>query len=77
MNHYLQWTDAIRGEGKTTAHFGYSGPLTETVLLGTIASRVPNTVLQWDAAGLKFSNSDAANNYVRAEYRKGWEIDGL
>ena len=37
VDHYLQWTNAIRGEGKTTSNFDYAGPLTETVLLGTIA----------------------------------------
>ena len=35
VDHYLQWTNAIRGEGKTTSNFDYAGPLTEMVLLGS------------------------------------------
>lgn len=77
VNHYQQWIDAIRCEGKTTSGFDYAGPLTETVLLGTIASRVPNEKLDWNSADLKFVNSAKANEYVRQEYRKGWEVEAL
>lgn len=76
-DHYLQWTNAIRGEGKTTSHFDYAGPLTETVLLGTIASRFPNQQLTWDSSNLRFTNNSQANNFVRQPYRKGWEVAGL
>lgn len=77
MNHYTQWSKALVGEGKTNADFDYSGPLTETVLLGTIAPRVPYKTLKWDSENLKFTNAPKANNYVHAEYRKGWEVEGL
>ena len=77
VDHYLQWTNAIRGEGKTTSHFDYAGPLTETVLLGTIASRFPDQQLEWDSANLRFTNVAKANDYVRQPYRKGWEVAGL
>jgi hypothetical protein len=45
--------------------------------LGSVASRFPKTTLQWDAKALKFENEKAANQYVRREYRKGWEVKGL
>ncbi len=76
-DHYLQWTNAIRGEGKTTSNFDYAGPLTETVLLGTVACRFPGEQLAWDSANLRFTNSSKANEYVRQAYRKGWEVKGL
>jgi predicted dehydrogenase len=76
-NHYLQFVEACRGEGKTSAPFDYSGPLTESVLLGCLATRFPKTTLEWDASGLKVTNVDEANKYVRRKYRKGWEVDGL
>ena len=76
-NHYQQWTDAIRGQAKTTANFDYAGPLTETVLLGTIACRFPEKNLLWDSANLRFTNHPTANNFIQTEYRKGWEVDGL
>ena len=44
-DHYVSWADACRGEDETTSHFDYAGPLTETVLLGTIAIRLPGRTL--------------------------------
>ena len=41
VDHYTQWADACRGVGETTSHFDYAGPLTETVLFGTIGIRFP------------------------------------
>ncbi len=76
-NHYLQFVEACRGNGKTSAPFAYSGPLTESVLLGCLATRFPNQTLEWDAANLKVTNSTEASGCVRRRYRKGWEVEGL
>jgi predicted dehydrogenase len=76
-NHYLQFVEACRGNGKTSAPFAYSGPLTEAVLLGCLATRFPKTTLEWDAANLKMTNVQEANQFVRRRYRKGWEVAGL
>jgi predicted dehydrogenase len=76
-DHYLQFVEACRGNGKTSAPFDYSGPLTEAVLLGCLATRFPKTALEWDAAGLKVTNVKEANAFVRRRYRKGWEVEGL
>ncbi|MBL9139028.1 MAG: Gfo/Idh/MocA family oxidoreductase, partial [Verrucomicrobiales bacterium] len=76
-DHWKQFIDAVRGIGKTSAGFDYSGPLTETVLLGSVASRFPKTTLEWNAAKLKFTNVKEANQYVRRRYRKGWKVAGL
>lgn len=73
VDHYVGWADACRGEGKTTSHFDYAGPLTETVLLGTVAIRVPGETLKWDAAAMKVTSSAAADGLLRKSYRKGWE----
>lgn len=77
INHWHQFVEAVRGNGKTSAHFGYAGPLTESVLLGGVATQFPNQPLEWDAAGLKFKNVADANRLIRREYRKGWEVAGL
>jgi predicted dehydrogenase len=76
-DHYLQFVEACRGNGKTSAPFDYSGPLTESVLLGCLATRFPKTTLEWDAALLKVTNVAEANAFVRRTYRKGWEVEGL
>jgi predicted dehydrogenase len=76
-DHYIQFADACRGNGKTSAGFDYSGPLTESVLLGGVATRFPQTTLKWNAAKVQFDNEAQANQYLRRTYRKGWEIKGL
>ena len=77
LNHWHQWVDACRGEDKTTAGFDYAGPLTEAILLGGVATRFHKVTLKWDAKKLKFTNVDDANQYIKREYRKGWEVKGL
>jgi predicted dehydrogenase len=73
VDHYVGWADACRGVGKTTSHFDYAGPLTEAVLLGTVAIRVPGETLTWDAAKLRIPNAPAADALLRKTYRKGWK----
>ncbi len=75
-NHWHQFVDAILGKDKTQANFNYAGPLTEAVLLGSVATRFPNTTLEWNAKKLRF-NVKEANQFVRRKYRKGWEVKGL
>ncbi len=75
-DHYEQFLLACQGKGSTTANFAYAGPLTETVLLGGVASRFPHTTLKWDASKMKFEEKDA-NQFIRRKYRKGWNIKGL
>jgi predicted dehydrogenase len=76
-DHYLQFVEACRGNDKTAASFDYSGPLTEIVLLGCLATRFPKTTLEWDADNLKVTNNKEATGFVRRQYRKGWEVEGL
>jgi predicted dehydrogenase len=77
VNHWESFINASRGEGKTSANFDYSGPMTEAILLGGIATRFPKKTLKWNADKLAFSNSEDATGYVRKEYRKGWHVKGL
>jgi predicted dehydrogenase len=76
-NHYHQFVEAVLGNGKTSAPLEYSGPLTESVLLGPIATRFPKTTLEWNSGKLKFKNSAEATHYVRKTYRAGWSVKGL
>ena len=61
---------------KPRPDFDYAGPLTETVLLGGVATRFPQTTLKWDAGKMRFSEP-AANQFLRRDYRPGWEIKDL
>ena len=71
--HELDWVRAIKSGQQACASFAYSGPLTETCLLGNIAKRVDGPI-EWDAANLKVKNSEAANLLVRTPYRSGWAL---
>ena len=77
VDHYLEFVEAVRGNGTTAAPFAFSGPLTESVLLGCLATRFPDKTLEWDAAEMKVTNVAAANPFVRRKPRKGWEVEGL
>ena len=76
-DHYQQWANACRGLGQATSNFDVAGPLTETVLLGTVAIRFPNQSLKWDTRALSFTNQPEANQYLHHAYREGWQIPEL
>jgi predicted dehydrogenase len=78
-DHWLDFVDCILdGKRKPSANFDYAGPLTESVLLGCLASVIPDKELTWDAANLTFPNNPEANALIgRSSYRKGFEIPGM
>ena len=71
--HYHDWTDACRNGSETGTNFGYAGNLTETILLGTVAWRA-DAKIEWDAEKMRITNNEKANQFIRREYRKGWEL---
>jgi hypothetical protein len=77
--HRQEWIQAIRENRPDLpmSNFSYAGPLTETVLLGVIASHFADQKLDWNSEKLEFTNFPEANAYVRQPYRKGWEVEGL
>lgn len=77
INHWHQFVEAVRGNGTTSAHFGYAGPMTESVLLGGVATHFPGKLLEWDAAAVKIKGVPEADRLIRRTYRKGWEVKGL
>jgi predicted dehydrogenase len=75
QGHHKEWVVACK-QGAPTAplcNFSYSGPLAETVLLGTVAYRT-GEALNWDAQNLKATNSRKAEEFIKLEYRKGWKF---
>ncbi len=76
-NHYHHFVDACLGGEKTESHFAQSGPMTETILLGTVAIRTPGKTLKWDAKAMKVTNDKDANKLIRRQYRTGWEPKGV
>jgi hypothetical protein len=72
-SHEQDWVRACKTGQRAGADFCYSGPLTETCLLGNIAKRVDARII-WDAAKLEVTNLPEANRYVHGQYRKGWTL---
>jgi predicted dehydrogenase len=77
VDHYHEFVEAIQGKGPTSTPFNYSGPLSETVLLGSLATKLPKTTLEWDSARLRFKNEKQANALLRRRYREGWKVKKL
>jgi hypothetical protein len=82
--HQQQWVKACKsGYGTyTSSGFAESGPLTEIVLMGNLAVRsylnrennkfTGRKQLFWDGANMKITNYEAANQFVKRDYRTGW-----
>lgn len=73
IGHHQEWIEACKSGGKTTCPFDYSGPLTETALLGNVAFRT-GCKLEWDAEKLRARNCKDAERFIKHAYRKGWKI---
>ena len=48
--------------------------MTEAILLGTVAIRMPDTLLEWDFDKLTFTNKPEANEFLSRTYRQGWSM---
>jgi predicted dehydrogenase len=73
-NHYHHFLDAILGGPQNESHFSQTGPMTEAILLGTVAVRFPGERLDWDAKALRIPNHAGAQKLLQRQYRKGWEV---
>ena len=77
------------GKMELSSDFSIAGPLTEALLMGNLAIRgydirTPNgnnfrypgryKKLLWDGPNMKITNFDAANQFVKREYREGWKL---
>ena len=68
--------NSIRNSEKSVSDFSYSGPLTEAILLGTLAIRT-GKALDWDAKNLKINNNPEAAKLIEVEARDGWRTSDL
>jgi predicted dehydrogenase len=73
--HRLEWVQACKA-GKpddAKAGFAYSGPFTEALLVGNLATRLQKRI-EWDAAAMRAPNAPEAEALVRKAYRAGFGI---
>ena len=75
IGHRAEWIEACK-EGKpedAKAGFAYSGPFTEALLVGNLASRLQKRI-EWDAANMRAANAPEADALIRKHYRDGFGI---
>jgi len=73
IGHHKEWIEACKHGGPTTCNFNYSGPLSEAVLLGSVAYRT-GTTIEWDSKSLKAKACTEADAIIRPQYREGWTV---
>ncbi|MVN91727.1 Gfo/Idh/MocA family oxidoreductase [Mucilaginibacter aquatilis] len=81
--HYTQWVEAcLAGYGKKelSSPFEVAGPLTEALLMANLAVRghdLPGGQFkyEWDNKAMKVSNFNEVNQFVKRNYRNGWELE--
>jgi len=78
--HHKEFIIAAKGGQKAGSNFDWAGPMTEAVLLGNVALRaelredLTRKLLLWDSKKMAFKNHEKANQFLRRNYRKGWEV---
>jgi predicted dehydrogenase len=72
--HAWDWAEAIRTGRQAGSNFAYGGPLSQVALLGLIAIRFPGQTLEWNDKRMHFTNNNAANDYLKPVFRKGWKL---
>jgi len=70
------WLRAIRDGKKSCSDFSYSGPMTEVIVLGTLAIRSGKAV-EWDAKTQTIKGNPEAQKLVKIPARKGWRPEDL
>jgi len=74
IGHHKEWIQACKTGSETRSNFGFAGPLTEAVMLGTVSVRMGGKRLVWDSENFKITNLPEANKYLHYEYRPGWTL---
>jgi predicted dehydrogenase len=76
IGHHAEWILACKERTQPTCHFGYAGPLTETVLLANVCYRAARgQLVTWDEARLQLlgNGASACNELLDESARDGYE----
>ncbi|MCH7515162.1 MAG: Gfo/Idh/MocA family oxidoreductase [Bacteroidetes bacterium] len=67
------WVPAIKNNIQTPGSFINAECVTETINLAAVALRAGKKV-DYDTQKMEITNDKEANNYLKRDYRKGWEL---
>jgi len=75
IGHIPEWIQACKDNdpGAAKAGFEYSGPFTESLLVGNLSVLLQKRI-QWDAEAMKATNAPEADAIIRKAHRKGFGI---
>jgi len=75
IGHRAEWVEACKARKPQNAKagFAYSGPYTEALLVGNLATRLQKRI-EWDAAKMRAKNAPEADALIRKHYRDGFGI---
>lgn len=71
--HHQEWINACKGGPAALSNFDYSALMTEALLLGNAAIRAGKK-LTYDAAMMQFQGVPDADEFLKREYRPGYEL---
>ena len=73
--HFVEFANACMGGPAPKSNIpDYSGPLTETVVLGNLAVWADGSRVEWDAQGKCVKGSKEYDTLITPIYRAGWEL---
>ncbi|MBN2271919.1 MAG: Gfo/Idh/MocA family oxidoreductase [Sedimentisphaerales bacterium] len=73
INQTDEMVNSFKGGKPSRGDFINARTIAEAICLGNLAIRTGRR-LQWDEKNLKVANIPEANQYVRRQYRRGWEL---
>jgi len=69
-----EWIKACKGGTPGLSNFDYSGPQTELLMLGNVATQFEGP-LEYDPRAMKITNHAEADAALSCEYREGWRLE--
>lgn len=73
--HMAEFARAAMGGQPARSNFpDYSGPLTESVLLGNLAIWADGPKLEWDSANMKVKGTNEFDSLIKPSFRPGWDV---
>ncbi len=73
---HRDWIAAMKEGRKSCSDFSYAAPLSEVIVLGTLAIRTGKTV-EWDYESQQIKGNDEAAKLINVQARAGWDIKDL
>ena len=73
VNHARNFLDCVKSRNETRVNAETGHRVATTCHLANLSLRTGRKI-EWDAEKLEVTNLPEANQYVRAQYRKGWKL---